>query len=332
MRRVLCRLSPNLALVKYWGKRPRGLNLPATPSLGLALGGLETVTVGSLRDAGEDRLEVDGAPQTGSRIEAFFDSARALLGTERRFELRSRSSFPASAGLASSSSGFAALALVLARLLGADGDEDLVAELARRGSASAARALVGGFCWFPAGARRAGALCPPEHWPDLRVLAALVTRSPKLRSSRDAMADTAATSPYYRGWVRDASRLAPEARQACLARDLEGLGRAMRLSYSRMHAALLAADPPRCYWLPETLALIAVCADLRAAGVEAFETIDAGPQVKVLCREGDLPRIRAALEMAVPRAEFLVASPGAGPRLLELSEHEPDPLAAGELR
>jgi diphosphomevalonate decarboxylase len=74
-----------------------------------------------------------------------------------------------------------------------------------------------------------------------------------------------------------------------------------------MHAALLASDPPLLYWLPATVALIRECAELRRRGLGAWETIDAGPQVKVLCLASEAAQIasslREAARGALPGAE-----------------------------
>lgn len=103
--------SPNLALVKYWGKADRELNLPATPSLGITLGDLETTTTVSLAEQ-TDSVFIEGRGQDPDRFSAFFESFR-----ERRsdvyFKAESNNSFPTAAGLASSSSGFAALSFAL---------------------------------------------------------------------------------------------------------------------------------------------------------------------------------------------------------------------------
>ncbi|HUX42658.1 MAG TPA: diphosphomevalonate decarboxylase [Rectinemataceae bacterium] len=318
--RVACRASPSLALVKYWGKAVGGLNLPATSSLAVTLGGLETNSLVAASKDGADRVLVDGGPTEAARFEPFFTELRRRLGSELRFEVESRNSFPGGAGFASSSSGFAALALGCARLVAElegrpNPDLPTLSELARCGSASAARAVYGGFTILGAGALRAEPFLPPSHWPELRIVAAVVARGQKAHSSRSAMAATRETSPYYDKWLADAPGLFARAKAALADRDLEQLGETMRLSYSRMHASALAADPPILYWLPASLALIGACAELRAKGVGAWETMDAGPQVKVLCLESELRSVRAALEAAVPGIELIVAIPGPAPEV-----------------
>jgi diphosphomevalonate decarboxylase len=324
--------------VKYWGKKPAGRNLPATPSLAVTLGGLSTLTRVRLAEGSEDRVEVGGAIQPAERFAPFFDELRRRLGTKVRFAASSRNDFPTGAGLASSSSGFAALTLACARAAALAGelrrpaaasDPGILSEIARIGSASAARAVHGGFTILPAGAPRAERILGPEHWPELRVVAALASKAPKALSSRGAMESTRLTSPYYAAWVRDAARLFPEALEALRDRDLPRLGAVALLSYSRMHASALAADPPALYWNPNSVALVAACAALRARGIGAWETMDAGPQVKVLCLAPDLAAVEAGLRGAVPGLELIVARPGAGPDLAVEAETAEDAAEDG---
>jgi diphosphomevalonate decarboxylase len=309
---AVCTASPSLALVKYWGKAAGGSeNRPATASLAVTLGGLVTRTRATLAE--RDSVSVDGRLQDLGRFAPFFTRLRRRLGVELHFRAESANEFPSAAGLASSSSGFAALAVACSRAAGAQLSAPELSELARSGSASAARSLFGGFTLLPAGAGRAMPLFGPEHWPELRVVVSIVTEEPKAFSSRQAMELTRRSSPYYRSWLRDSERLLPRALAALEGRDLEQLGEAMRLSYTRMHAALLASEPPVLYWLPATVALMRECALLRLEGTAAWETLDAGPQVKVLCLASDAEAIAARLRGLLPGLKTLIAWPGQGP-------------------
>jgi diphosphomevalonate decarboxylase len=309
---VLCRAHPSLALIKYWGKSDRRRNLPATPSLAVTLAGVHTET--RVRPAEADCVVLDGVEQPPERYAAFFAALRRRLRTPLRFRADSTNSFPTAAGLASSSSGFAALAAACARAAGRELAAGELSALARIGSASAARSLFGGFTLLPAGAHAARQLFGEQHWPELRVLVALTSGEAKPLSSRQAMEATRLGSPFYRAWLACAGSLLAEAVAALRRRDLQRLGEAARLSYSRMHAALLACDPPVLYWLPDTLALVRQCAQLRRGGLGAWETIDAGPQVKVLCLEGEAAQIAAGLREACAAAG---GAQTAGPRILE---------------
>jgi diphosphomevalonate decarboxylase len=340
MTAIKVRTSPSLALVKYWGKLNHGRNLPATPSIAVTLGGLDTTTIVHTRSKGQpDEVRLSGQLQDAARFESFFTGLRRRLHTDLHFLVESDNSFPSSAGLASSSSGFAALSLGCTCLVSNHKNEklvmpelpglpdqrivlgkplaDLASELARVGSASAARAVYGGFTHLPAGARRAERLYSPEHWLELRILVAVTSTVPKADSSRGAMEHTRLSSPYYAPWVKDAKAVHAEALIALHSRDLQRLGELARLSYMRMHASAMAADPPVLYWLPASLGVIQACAALRAKGVGAWETMDAGPQVKILCLQPDLERARQEIAEAVPGLSFIEAKPGADPDLAE---------------
>ena len=315
---AVCRAGPSLALIKYWGKTVSGDNLPATPSLAVTLGGVYTETRVSLST--EDRVEVDGQKQDPARYAVFFDNLRHSLQVESRFLARSTNSFPASSGLASSSSGFAALAGACARASGKECSPSDLSALARVGSASAARAVFAGFVLLPAGGHRARPLFGTDHWPDLRIVLAITQRTPKPLSSRRAMDATRASSPYYFSWVKESAALLPDALRGVEACDLERLGQTARRSYSLMHAALLGARPPILYWIPATVALIQACAHLRKMGVGAWETIDAGPQVKILCLERDSATVMGHIREMDPSIQTILCHPGPGLQLSDRTE------------
>jgi diphosphomevalonate decarboxylase len=307
--------SPSLAVVKYWGKMDVGTNLPATPSLGVSLGGLQTNTRVSF-SSGLDRVSLDGEVQPAERFSTFFDAVRDTLNTEARFEVESRNTFATAAGLASSASGFAALARACVRLCGSDVDDGDVSALARVGSGSAARSVFGGFTAFPAGSDRAEQLFDAGHWPELRVVVCTVHAGAKEASSREAMERARRSSPYYREWVSDAPALFREAKEALIERDIEKLGDLGRLSYLRMFSTMFSSRPPVLYWRPESLSVIRACSQLRSEGLPAWETMDAGPQVKILTLRDYADRLRDRLEAALPGLSTLASEVGLGARVL----------------
>ena len=135
---------PNIALVKYWGKRDLALNLPAVPSLSLTLAPWRTHTTVTW-GASEDRVRLNGTAASeaaSERVRRFLD----LVAPARPpVEVVSQNDFPTGAGLASSSSAFAALALAATTAAGQPLDPQALSALARRGSGSACRSLFGGF-------------------------------------------------------------------------------------------------------------------------------------------------------------------------------------------
>ena len=134
---VTVRACANIALVKYWGKRDAALNLPAAGSLSLTLAGLVTETTVQFDTALErDQLTLDGAASDATRLTPFLDLVRAHAGSSTRARVISRNDFPTASGLASSASGFSALALAATRAAGLTLPPRELSVLARKGSGS----------------------------------------------------------------------------------------------------------------------------------------------------------------------------------------------------
>lgn len=314
----------NIALVKYWGKRDGALNLPAAGSLSMTLEGLTTRTTVTFGDPGPDRLILGGQeipPAKLGRMRRVLDAVRVLSGVEGAALVESANDFPTGAGLASSASGMAALAVAAAGAAGLDADTPTKSRLARLGSGSACRSLLGGFAeWLP-GERADGEdsyavpVAPEDHWP-LELLVAVVEEGPKPVSSGAGMESTAATSPYYPAWLASVPPDLEVARAALLARDFEALGRVAEASAVRMHASMMTADPMLLYWRPATLAVVEAVRFVRAVGRACFFTIDAGPNVKVVVPPGE-GELMAKDLAAVPGVRRVIATrPGPGARLV----------------
>ena len=304
--------GPSLALTKYWGKAHHGTNKPATPSLGLTLTPLQSQATVSLA-AGQHQVTVNEMPQPLDRFEPFLEAAGELFDTPVFLKATCTNNFPTSAGLASSSSGFAALALAVSRLSGQTLSAEDLSCLARAGSGSAARAAWGGFVEWSAGASHATPLYDETYWPDLRVIVCLVDPGPKPVSSREAMTRARDTSCYYDEWVKDATCLHHGALTALASKDLEKLGDITRHSTMRMFATMLGMSPPVVYWAPATVQIIHQAAALRAQGIGVWETMDAGPQVKLLCMAQDVDMILSRLSEVLPDLTTIIAQVGTGP-------------------
>jgi diphosphomevalonate decarboxylase len=317
---------PNIALAKYWGKAPGSDNAPAVPSLSVTLAGMATTTTVTFDEGLEnDLFELNGAPADEAsllRVTALLDEVRGEADLSLRARVRSRNDFPTAAGLASSASGFAALAVAARAAAGLAPDLARESHLARRASASSARSLFGGYVELPAGEEGqqrflpARPVAPPEALP-LRVLVAVTTERTKETPSTGGMNHTARTSPYYRAWVEHAPRLFARIRAAVLAGDLEALGVAAEESALAMHASAIAAAPGVIYWLGATVEILAAVRGMRASGLGAWSTIDAGPHVKVLCAPGDEAKVKATLEATPGVLRVLTASPGEGARRVD---------------
>jgi diphosphomevalonate decarboxylase len=310
----------NIALAKYWGKADVERNLPAVPSLSLTLDALSTTTSVEFDAALEsDEARLDDQPVAGrplARIIQLLDRVRTRAGLETRARVVSHNDFPTAAGLASSASGFAALALAATKAAGLDATPDEVSALGRASSASAARSVYGGFASLGAGAESAERIAPPDHFP-VAMLVAVTATGPKSIGSTEGMQHTAATSPYYAAWVEHAPRLYDEVRAAVLARDLEALGAAAEQSALMMHASMLAARPAVLYFSPVTLSVMERVRALRQSGTPAFYTMDAGPHVKVLTAPADATSVAAALFDVPGVGRVIRCAPGPDAHLVE---------------
>jgi diphosphomevalonate decarboxylase len=321
-RRAVVRAHANIALAKYWGKADVQRNLPAVPSLSLTLAGMRTTTeVTFTPELAADELTLGGASTVGkplARASKLLSEVRALAGIGTFARVRSHNDFPTASGLASSASGFAALALAAVQALELELPIERVSSLARAASASAARSLFGGYVELGASAESASRVAPPEHWP-LTMLVAVTSEAAKDTGSTDGMQHTQLTSPYYASWVADAPRLFADVKAAVLARDFERLAPAAEQSALAMHASMLAASPALIYFRPATLAVIEAVRAVRRAGTPACFTIDAGPHVKVLVEPEHAASVRRLLEGVPGVLRVLESTPGpdAG-RVLEL--------------
>ncbi|POX51990.1 diphosphomevalonate decarboxylase [Streptomyces sp. Ru71] len=320
---------PNIALIKYWGKRDERLVLPWTSSLSMTLDVFPTTTRVRLDPAAEhDTAELNGAPATGEalrRITAFLQLVRETAGRPERAVVDTRNTVPTGAGLASSASGFAALAVAAAAAYGLDLDAAALSRLARRGSGSASRSVFGGFAVWHAGpesgpAEEADLASYAEPVPtadiDPALVVAVVNAGPKDVSSREAMRRTVDTSPLYRPWAASSKDDLTDMRAALLRGDLQAVGEIAERNALGMHATMLAARPAVRYLSAASVTVLDSVLQLRRDGVLAYATMDAGPNVKVLCRRADAERVAAAVRDAAPQGTVLVAGPGPGARLL----------------
>jgi diphosphomevalonate decarboxylase len=309
---------PNIALVKYWGKRDERLLLPHQSSLSVTLAPLSVeakVELGGRRRS----IRINGREARGDARARVVKVLRAAGAAGARVE--TRGDFPAGAGLASSAAAFAAIAVAARAAAGRSRDDAEASRLARLGSGSACRSVQGGFCLWHRGKRPDGRdsyaeqLFPAEHWPRLRLVAAIVSRAEKEVSSREGMLRTVRTSPYYLAWAADAEREVGVARRLVARKDLEGLGELAERNAWRMHASALGADPPLCYLLPATLEIILGAREARARGVPVWFTLDAGPN-PVLLTDAAHEAAVVRLARAAGAARVVRCRPGGDARVV----------------
>lgn len=309
----------NIALAKYWGKRDIARNLPDVPSLSLTLAALSTTTLVRFDpDARADEVTLNGAAadeSVAAKISALLDRVRAEARLSWRAQVVTGNDFPTASGLASSASGFAALALAALGAAGLSWPSPAVSALARASSVSAARSVFGGFVALEAGAAEAEPIATDAS--ALRMVIAVTQTAPKKVASTQGMLRTQETSPYYDAWRNAAPRIYSELRGALARGELERVGEAMEQSTLCMHATMLAASPAIVYFSPQTIAAMNCVRDLRASGTFAYFTMDAGPHVKVLTLADRAEHVRRELETVPGVHQVLVSAAGAAARVVE---------------
>ncbi len=315
--------APNIALVKYWGMRDERLVLPNNSSLSMTVGGLRTRTwVRFDPGLSADRLWLNGEPAGGGPLQGvaeFLDVVREEAGTRQFAEVRSDNDFPTASGLASSASGFAALAGAASQAAGLRLTPRGLSRLARRGSGSASRSVFGGFVEWEAGHRPDGEDCyarpllPPDHWPELRDLVTIIADAPEkaVRSAR-AMQDTIRTSTAYAERLRSVPGRLAKLRTALRMRDASRFLELLIAECDDFRHVCETTVPSLDYLTPASRAVLAAVLDLnRTAGSPiAGYTHDAGAHVHVFTFEPNVAEVESRLRSIPGIASIRTLRPG----------------------
>ncbi len=323
MHTVTAIANPNIAFVKYWGNRDAALNLPSNSSISMNLGGLETRTRVTFDvDLAMDELVINGEPASGQvldRAAAFLDSVRQLAGSRLHARVESASNFPMGAGIASSASAFAALCLAASAAAGLALSEKDFSRLARRGSGSACRSVPGGFVEWQAGQddgdSYAFSIAPASHW-DLVDCIAMVSAEHKSTGSSQGHA-LAGSSPLQGARLAESAKDLVSCRRAILECDFDALARVVELESNLMHAVMLTSTPPLFYWQPASLLVMEEVRRWRSSGLPACYTLDAGPNVHVLCPGSAAAQVEGKLSQVPGVTQVLIAHPGGPAHLVD---------------
>ena len=287
------------------------------------LDGLVTRTRVTFRPELErDVLNLNKTPVYGKgleRVSLILDLIREMAHLGLNAEVVSENNFPTGAGIASSAAAFAALALAASQAAGLELSERELSRLARRGSGSAARSIPAGFVEWEAGKSDADSyaisIAPPEHWL-LVDLVAIVQNGPKSIGSTEGHA-LAGESLFQPARVQDAPRRLSHCRKAIMDRDFERLTQIIELDSNLMHAVMMTSTPPLFYWEPTSLRLIKLIPQWRKEGLPVCYTLDAGPNVHVICQVEASAEIKLRLEHVQGIRAVLRATPGGPTHLVQ---------------
>lgn len=316
------RAFTNIAFIKYWGKANEELMIPMNNSLSLTLDAFYTDTqVHFLPELKQDELYIDGELQDEKSLDkaqVILDLVREQAGIQDYARIESINHVPTAAGLASSASGLAALAGAASLAAGLDLSETELSRLARRGSGSASRSIYGGFAEWQQGSNDLDSYAVPvdeADW-DVGMIFIIVDDKRKDISSTEGMRRVVESSPYYEGWVQSTAEDLKEIKDAIAERNFVRMGEIAESSAMKMHALNLSAQPPFNYWSPDSIIAMRKVEELRDLGYPVYFTMDAGPNVKLICKQSQMDEIHELLLKDYRADQLVRAHPGPGIQVL----------------
>ncbi len=311
MKTVKIQTHANISLNKYWGKRDEKLFLPTKSSLTISLSELKTITFIQqfeceyLGRENQDSIFINGIAAANlhrQKIVEFLNFFRQKYGIKKYFNISTINNFPTAAGLASSSSGFAALALGIDKVCNLNLNKKELSILARHGSGSACRSISGGFMLWYKGEKTDGSDSYAEqifdhtHWPELCILVVIVRNQTKFIGSREGMSMTVATSQYYNTWLKKSAQRLPLLINAIAKKEFTSVGQLAQDDWQDMQQTMLDTKPQLNYWTTESYKVMNTIITLCNKGIECYFTTEAGPNLKVLCLENNKDKVKNELE------------------------------------
>jgi diphosphomevalonate decarboxylase len=313
----------NIAFIKYWGKKDEALRIPENDSLAMCLDGSFTVTTVEFRKGlGRDKVVIDKAEvkeREKDRAIEHLKRIRKRAGIKLFAKVVSRNSFPMATGLASSASGFAALTLAATKAAGLNLTEEDLSRLARLASGSACRSIPSGFTYWRAGdsdkTSYAYGLYPPFYW-DLRDITVIVEEQKKKVSSTKGH-ELAGKNPFLKARLELAKENLIKIKKAFKSKNFSLLGKVIESETLSLHSVMLTSQPALIYWQPTTLVVMHQVINWREEGLaEAYFTIDAGPNVHLICQAKEEKKVLAGLKKIRGIKKIVVNQPAQGAHLI----------------
>ncbi|KRM91757.1 diphosphomevalonate decarboxylase [Fructilactobacillus florum] len=318
------RAHTNIALIKYWGKANSKLTIPTTSSLSLTLDHFYTETSVTFQpELQHDQIIFNQkllSEKQARRISNFLDLVRIQSNCQAYALVETVNHVPTAAGLASSASGFAALAAAASRASGMDLSNKELSRLARKGSGSATRSIYGGLVEWRHGigdhSSYAMPLSESPQW-DLVVIALLFDKKQKQISSTIGMERSKQTSPYYQAWVKQSALDLKQIKRAIHHQDFTSFGEIVEANAMNMHALTISAQPSYTYFNGQTIQAMELVQQLRKQGIPVYFTLDAGPNLKIILQRSNLAAVKARLTSVFGQDQYVVVAAGPGIQYLK---------------
>lgn len=322
---VKVRAHTNIALVKYWGKKDENLFLPFNSSLSMTLSEFYTDTKLTLLDNNElSSFYLNGEEQSLYNKKELFNYIEFLIShlskEKYSYKIETYNNVVTSNGLASSSSGYAALTYAFVSLLKPNLSLKEVSRLTRRGSGSSTRSIYGGFVEWEKGSDDLTSYAVPiDENPsiDLKTVFIIFSHEKKKVSSREGMSLCVKTSSCYSSWVKEAEKDLILIKKAIKENDFSSFGLISEINSLAMHQTTLESKPSFSYYSDETKKGIQVVRNLRQIGIECYFSIDAGPNICVLCQSKNVDIIKQTFKKTFPKADIISSGFGEGVKVIK---------------
>ena len=301
----------NIAIVKYWGKKDAKKMIPATSSISLTLNDMFTETEMEFISDEDIKISVEKEMKNGDYKDKFSNMTDLFylngelqdsVHTEKiskvvdlfrenrsqKVKISTTNNMPTAAGLSSSSSGLSAVIKACNELFGKNYTQSELAQISKFGSGSSSRSFFGPIAAWD---KDTGEICEVKTDLKLAMIVLVLNENKKKISSRNGMELCAKTSMYFDEWVKQSEIDFINMKKYLAENDFKKVGILTEENALRMHKTTETANPSFTYFNEKTYEAMDFVKNLRNNGEKCYFTMDAGPNVKVLCLEEDLEKL-----------------------------------------
>ena len=306
----------NIAIVKYWGKKDVAKMIPATSSISLTLNDMFTKTEMEFINDEDIEIAVEKEMKSENCKDKYSDMTDLFylngelqdsVHTEKiskvvdlfrenrnqKVKISTINNMPTAAGLSSSSSGLSAVIKACNELFEKNYTQSELAQISKFGSGSSSRSFFGPVAAWD---KDTGEIYEVKTDLKLAMIVLVLNENKKEISSRNGMELCAKTSTYFDEWVKQSEIDFVNMKKYLAENDLEKVGILTEENALRMHKTTETANPPFSYFNEKTYEAMDFVKNLRNNGEKCYFTMDAGPNVKVLCLEDDLEKLAGIFE------------------------------------
>lgn len=299
MDRSIVKSYANIAIIKYWGKKDPIKMIPATSSISLTLENLFTETEISfitreeaIEKTGQasDLLYINGELQNEEQIKKITKVINLFRDDRNQLvKIDTTNNMPTEAGLSSSSSGLSAAIKACNKLFDKNLSREELAQISKFASGSSSRSFFGPIGMWD---KDTGEVSEVKTDLKLAMIVLVLNEEKKIISSRKGMALCMETSTSFDEWIRQSEIDFENMKKYLSEGDFSKVGDLTEENALRMHETTKNSNPPFTYLTEKSFEAMEYVKELRKQGERCYFTMDAGPNVKVLCLEEDFERLK----------------------------------------